>query len=134
MSSSVNVYLIGLRGKLHEIKYNSRYMMIKHICVYILLQLLLSRFRRVQLCVTLWTVAHQAPLSWDSPGKDTGVGGHALLQEIFQTQGLNPGLLHSRQILYHGATREAPYICICMYICICIYSFPFLVLIGIEIL
>ena len=28
---------------------------------------------------------------WDSPGKDTGVGGHALLQAIFQTQGLNLG-------------------------------------------
>ena len=27
-----------------------------------------------------WTVAHQAPLSWDSPGKNTGVGSHALLQ------------------------------------------------------
>ena len=28
-------------------------------------------------------------------------GSHSLLQEIFQTQGLNPGLLHCRQILYH---------------------------------
>ena len=30
---------------------------------------------------------------WDSPGKNTGVGCHALLQEIFPTQGLNPSLL-----------------------------------------
>ena len=30
----------------------------------------------------------------ESPGKDTGVGSHALLQVIFPTQGLNPGLLH----------------------------------------
>ena len=37
----------------------------------------------------------------DSPGKNTGVGCHALLQGIFPTQGLNPGLLHCRQILYH---------------------------------
>ena len=36
----------------------------------------------------------------DSPGKNTGVGCHALLQGIFPTQGLNPGLLHCRQILY----------------------------------
>jgi len=36
----------------------------------------------------------------DSPGKNTGVGCHALLQEIFPTQGLNPGLLHYRRILY----------------------------------
>ena len=26
------------------------------------------------------TVAHQAPLSWDFPGKNTGVGCHSLLQ------------------------------------------------------
>ena len=35
------------------------------------------------------------------PSKNTGVGSHALLQGIFPTQGLNPGLLHCRQILYH---------------------------------
>ena len=37
----------------------------------------------------------------DSPGKNTGVGCHALLQGIFPTQGSNPGLPHCRQILYH---------------------------------
>ena len=33
-------------------------------------------------------------------GKNTGVGCHSLLQEIFPTQGLNPGLPHCRQTLY----------------------------------
>ena len=33
---------------------------------------------------------------WDFPGKTTGVGNHFLLQEIFLTQGLNPGPLHCR--------------------------------------
>ena len=37
----------------------------------------------------------------DSPGKNTRVGCHALLQGIFPTQGSNPGLLHCRWILYH---------------------------------
>ena len=37
---------------------------------------------------------------WDSPGKNTGVGCHLLLQEILPTQGLNPGLPHCRQTLY----------------------------------
>ena len=37
---------------------------------------------------------------WDSPGKNPGAGCHFLLQGIFPTQGLNPGLLHCRQILY----------------------------------
>ena len=34
-------------------------------------------------------------------GKNTGVGCQSLLQEIFPTQGSNPDLPHSRQILYH---------------------------------
>ena len=37
---------------------------------------------------------------WDSPGKNTGVGCHSLLQGIFLTQGPNPSFLHCRQILY----------------------------------
>ena len=37
----------------------------------------------------------------DSPGKNTGVGCHSLLQGNFPSQGLNWGLLHCRQILYH---------------------------------
>ena len=44
----------------------------------------------------------------DSPGKNTGVGCHALLQGIFPTQGLNPGLLHSRWILYHLGHQGSP--------------------------
>ena len=37
---------------------------------------------------------------WDSPGKKTGVGCCALLQETFLNQESNPGLLHCRWILY----------------------------------
>ena len=37
---------------------------------------------------------------WNSPGQNTGVGSLSLLQEIFPTQGSNPGLSHCRQILY----------------------------------
>ena len=48
----------------------------------------------VSYSVALWTVAHQAPLQWDSPGKNTGVGCHAFLRGIFPTQGLNLHLLH----------------------------------------
>ena len=36
----------------------------------------------------------------NSPGQNTGVGSLFLLQGIFPPQGLNPGLLHCRQILY----------------------------------
>ena len=34
----------------------------------------------------------------DSPGENTGVGCHALLQGVFPPQGSNPGLSHCRQI------------------------------------
>ena len=60
--------------------------------------ILISSLNRVQLFATPWTVACQAPL--DFPGKSPGVGCHFLLQGIFPTQGLNPGLLHCRQMLY----------------------------------
>ena len=63
----------------------------------------------VQLFVTLWTVARQTPLPMGFSGKDTGVGGHFLLQGIFPNQGLNQSLLHllhRRQILYHCASRK----------------------------
>ena len=42
------------------------FIMVKYICI-------LSRFSRVQVSATLWTVVHQASLSKDSLGKDTGV-------------------------------------------------------------
>ena len=42
--------------------------------------LLLSRFSRVRLCATPETAAHQAPRPRDSPGKNTGVGCHFILQ------------------------------------------------------
>ena len=44
----------------------------------------------------------------DSPGKNTEMGCYALLQGIFPTQGLNPGLLHCRWILYHLNHQESP--------------------------
>ena len=53
----------------------------------------------------LWPARVLCP--WDSPGKNIGVGCHALLQEIFLTQGLNSGPLHCRWILYHLMQQEA---------------------------
>ena len=52
---------------------------------------------------TPWNSAPWSPGSsvhGDSPGKNTRVGCLFLLQGIFPTQGLNPGLLHCRQIQY----------------------------------
>ena len=44
----------------------------------------------------------------DSPGKNTGVDCHSLLQGIFPTQGLNPGPPHCRRILYHLSHKGNP--------------------------
>ena len=56
-------------------------------------------------CATSWSADRQAPLSMDSPGKNTGVGCHALLQGIFPTQESNLCHLHltrtGRWVLYH---------------------------------
>ena len=45
---------------------------------------------------------------WSSPGQNTGVGILSLLQRIFPTHGLNPGLLHSRLILYQLSHKGCP--------------------------
>ena len=44
---------------------------------------------------------------WDLPGKNSGVGFHCLLQEIFSTQGLNPHLLPWQVDSLPLSTREA---------------------------
>ena len=60
----------------------------------------------VRVFATPWTAACQALLSMNSPDKNTGVDCHFLLQGIFLTQALNPGLLLCRQILYHLSYRN----------------------------
>ena len=74
-----------------------------------------SKLRTTGVQVCVWLVAQSCPticdpmncsppgssVHGDSPGKNTGVGCHALLQGIFPTQGSNPGLPHCRQIFYH---------------------------------
>ena len=52
-------------------------------------------FLEVKVKVSLWS---HGP--WNSSGQNTRVGSHFLLQRIFPAQGLNPGLLHCRRILY----------------------------------
>ena len=46
--------------------------------------------------------------SWSSPGQNTRVGSHSLLQGIFPTQGSNPGFLHCRWILYQLSHQGSP--------------------------
>ena len=62
-----------------------------------------------QSCLTLCnSIQLGSSVHGDSPGKNTGVGCHALLQGIFPTQGLNPGLPHCRWICYHLSLQGKP--------------------------
>ena len=72
---------------------------IRNLFIYLFIYLalhdcMLSLFSHIQLCGTLRTVAWKPPLSMGSPGKNTGVDCHALLQGIFPTQGSNLWLYH----------------------------------------
>ena len=78
-------------------------------CVVRLWRQVFPTFYGIQLILFIWKSVSRSVMSdslWplpgssvhgDSPGKNTGVGCHSLLQEIFPTQGSNPGfwsLLH----------------------------------------
>ena len=67
----------------------------------------LCEVKVAQSCPTLWGpmvyVVHGI-----SPGQNTGVGSLSLLQKIFPTQILNPGLPHCGQILYELNHQESP--------------------------
>ena len=67
-----------------------------------------------QSCQTLCDTMNCSPpgsfVHGNSPGKNTGVGCHTLLQGIFSTQRLNTGLPHCRWIIYHlSHQRSARY-------------------------
>ena len=55
---------------------------------------------------SLWP--HGLLCPWNSPGKNTGVGCHSLLQ-IFPIQRSNLGLPHCKQILYHRSHQGGQY-------------------------
>ena len=53
-------------------------------------------------CCGLWSTSFLC--AWNFPGKDTGMGCYFLLQRIFLTQELNPGLLR----LLHWQVNSLP--------------------------
>ena len=70
------------------------------------------RAKLLQSCLTLCNPMDCSPpgssVHGGSPGKNTRMGCHALLQGIFQTQGSNPGLPHCRQVLYRLSHQGSP--------------------------
>ena len=81
---------------------------------------LLSICCAVLFCVTLWTSPTWLLYSRDSPGKNTRVGFHALLQGILPTQGLNLCLLRllaggffTPRVTWEALVVEC--VCVCVY-------------------
>ena len=65
-----------------------------HMLCYVMYACVLNCFSlRPNLCDPVDCSPPRRLCPWDSPGKNTGVGCHALLQGIFLTQGWNPHLL-----------------------------------------
>ena len=62
----------------------------------------------IQSCLTLCNSMDGILCPWNSPGKNTGVGCHSLLQGVFLTQGSNSGFPHCRQILYCLSHQRSP--------------------------
>ena len=78
-----------------------------------------------QSCPTLQPMDCNLPgssIQRDPPGKNTRVSCHALLQGIFPTQGSNPGLLHSRWILYCLSHQGSTILTLKAFICLPLYS------------
>ena len=69
----------------------------------------LSCFSHVQHFLTPWAIGCQAPLSMEFSSQKYWSRLPFTFQEIFPTQGSNPGLLHCRQILYHLSHQESSF-------------------------
>ena len=72
----------------------------------LLFNILSMKVKVAQSCLTLCDPMDCSP--WNSPGQNAGVGSLSLLQGIFPTQGLNPGLPHCRPILYQLSHKGRP--------------------------
>ena len=59
-------------------------------------------------CLTLCDPMDCSLCPWNSPGENTGVGCHSLLQGMSPIQELNSSLPHRRQIFYHLSHQGSP--------------------------
>ena len=124
--SNINFFVL-----LHMTKF-----LLLSICVYIVY--ICMKWNKSESCSVMSNSSRPCGVCgpWNSPGQNTGVGSLSLLQGIFPTQGLNPGLLHCRQILYQLRHKGSPYMSVqfssvaqsCPTLCdpICIYIYIYI--------
>ena len=84
-----------------------------------------------------WTLCDPMDSPWNSPGQNTGVDSLSLLQWIFPTHWLNPGLLQCTWILSQMSHQGSPCMCVCVCIymcvvCVCVYVLCVCVLLYIK--
>ena len=92
-----------------------------YVCIYIC-ACVLSDSSCVQFFMTYGLLPARLLCPWDSPGKNTRVGCHALLQGIFPTQESNSyllHLLHYRRVHYPLGHLGSPYTYKCVF-CVCV--------------
>ena len=65
-------------------------------------------FMKVKVSRSCPTLCNSMYSLWNSPGQNTAVGSHSLLQGIFPTQGSNPSLPHCGRILYQLSHWGSP--------------------------
>ena len=68
----------------------------------------LWKWKKVKVAQSCPTLCDLMDCPWNSPGQNTGVGSLFLLQGIFPTQGLKPGLPHCRWTLYQLSNKGSP--------------------------
>ena len=66
------------------------------------------RFAPFLFTVYIYVILNSYFHGLNSPGQNTGMGSHSLLQRIFPTQGSKPGLLHCRRIPYQLSHKGSP--------------------------
>ena len=79
----------------------------------------------VRLFAIPWTVTHQALLSIGFSRQEYCLGCHFLLQGLFQTWGLNPGILLQEADSFTTEPPGKPS-CVCVCVCVCVFLFRFL--------
>ena len=107
LTQGLNLCLLHCRQILYHLSHqkspNVDFLIVSYFKLDLWVNVVKIKMLMAQLCPTLcdtMNLALRLLCPWNSPGKNTGVGCHFLLQGIFPTQGWNPGLLHRRQIPY----------------------------------
>ena len=117
LSSSSNTLIAATIGWIWRRVTFSLFLKPAYVCYYANCCLL---FSRVWIFATSWLQPASFLCPWDSPGKNTGVGCHFLLQGIFPTQGLNLCLLHWQKVslpLSHQGNLDyvnSTDVCVCL--------------------